>query len=146
MNYLQKSHMAKRSDRPVRWFLVDAEGKTLGRLSTEIANILRGKHSPDYTPHADTGDGVIVVNAEKIVVTGAKDARKVYHHYTGYRGGLRTTSYRDMMAKKPEEVIRHSVKGMVPRTRQGRAQMKRLRIHAGVQHGLEAQQPIKVNI
>lgn len=146
MHYLQKSFMAKRSDRPVRWFLLDAEGKTLGRFATEVANILRGKHTPEYTPHADTGDGVIIVNADKIQVTGSKEARKVYHRYTGYRGGLRTTSYRDMLAQKPEEIIRHAVKGMVPRTRQGRAQMKRLRIYAGEGHGLDAQKPIKVNV
>jgi large subunit ribosomal protein L13 len=146
MEHRQKTFMAKRSDRPVRWFLVDAQGKTLGRFATEIANILRGKHSPDYTPHADMGDGVIIVNAEKIQVTGSKEARKVYHRYTGYRGGLRTTTYREMLEEKPEEILRHAVRGMVPATRQGRAQLKRLRIYAGEGHNLDAQKPIKVNV
>lgn len=129
-----------------QWFLVDATGKTLGRLACEIAKILRGKHKPSYTPYIDCGDGVVIINAEKIEVTGGKEAQKIYRYYTGYMGGMREIPYRVMMARKPEYILTHAIKGMVPRNRLGRAQMKRLRVFAGEQHGLEAQQPIPVNI
>ena len=138
--------MAKREDAAVQWFLIDAEGKTLGRLSSEIAKILRGKHKTNFTPHADTGDGVVVINAEKIVVTGAKEAQKVYTRYTGYPGGLRQPPYRRMLERKPTFIIEHAVKGMVPRTKLGRAQMKRLRLFAGKEHTLQAQQPAAIGV
>ena len=138
--------MAKTEEAKRQWFLLDATGKTLGRLASEIAKILRGKHKPTFTPHADTGDGVVVINADKVKVTGAKEAQKVYHHYTGYIGGHRETPYRTMMARKPTYILEHAVKGMVPRTRLGRAQMKRLRIFKGEEHGMAAQNPIAVNI
>ncbi|MCB1180819.1 MAG: 50S ribosomal protein L13 [Chlamydiia bacterium] len=141
-----KCTMVKKEEVESEWFLFDAEGKTLGRLASEIANVLRGKHKPTYTPHVDTGDGVVVLNAEKIRVSGTKDANKVYRRYTGWIGGLRETPYREMMAKKPTYVLWHAVKGMMPRTRLGRKQLKKLRIFAGSEHPHEAQQPIKVNI
>lgn len=126
------------------WFIIDASGKTLGRLSSEIAKVLRGKHKPSYTPHIDCGDGVIVVNAEKVVVTGRKRTNKIYRRYTGYMGGLRETTYETMSQKKPEYIIEHAVKGMVPRTRQGRRQMKRLKVFKGPEHTMQAQQPVAV--
>jgi large subunit ribosomal protein L13 len=142
----QKTFSAKKSDKPVQWFVLDAAGKTLGRFASEITKILRGKHEPTFTPHADTGGGVIILNASKIHVSGSKEARKEYYRYTGWRGGLRMTTYRDMMASKPEFIIEHAVKGMMPRTRLGRQQLKRLRIYAGEEHDMQAQQPILVNI
>lgn len=141
-----KSFMAKKEEVQRRWFLLDAEGKTLGRLATEIAKILRGKHKPTYTPHVDTGDGVIIINAEKVVVTGAKEAQKVYRHHTGFIGGLKEIPYRTMMARHPERIIESAVNGMMPKTRLGRAQKKRLRVLVGADHDLAAKQPIAVNI
>lgn len=139
--YMQKKEEVQRS-----WFVFDAAGKTLGRFSTEIAKVLRGKHKPTYTPSTDGGDGVVVINAGKIRVTGSKEAQKVYRHYTGYPSGMREIPYRTMQARKPEYIIEHAVKGMVPRTRQGRAQMKRLRIFKGSEHNMTAQMPIQANI
>ena len=138
--------MLRQEDVTRQWFVIDASGKTLGRLASEIANVLRGKHKPTYTPHVDSGDGVIVVNSEKVVVTGAKEAQKVYRSHTGYVSGLREIPYRRMMERKPEEILRHAVKGMVPRTRQGRAQMKRLRLFVGPEHDMIAQQPIQAEV
>jgi len=138
--------MQKKEQTVHQWILIDAAGKTLGRFASEVARILRGKHKPTYTPHTDGGDGVIVINAEKIRVTGSKAAQKVYRHHTGYPGGMRETPYRVMQARKPGFSITHAVQGMMPRTKQGRAQMKRLRIFAGKEHHLTAQQPIKANI
>lgn len=129
-----------------KWILVDASGKTLGRFATEIANILRGKHKTTFTSHVDCGDGVIIINAEKIAVTGAKEAQKIYRYHTGAMSGLREVTFRDMKAKKPDYILRHAIKGMMPKTRLSEAQMKKLRIFAGVEHGMEAQQPIVVNI
>jgi large subunit ribosomal protein L13 len=129
-----------------KWYLLDAEGKTLGRFASEIAKILVGKHRTDYTPHIDCGDGVVVVNADKIIVTGNKEAQKVYRRYTGYIGGLRETPYRDMQMKKPEYIITHAVKGMVAKTKLGRKQLKKLRVFAKDTHNMQAQQPVKVNI
>ncbi|MEX1012498.1 MAG: 50S ribosomal protein L13 [Waddliaceae bacterium] len=128
------------------WILFDAAGKTLGRISTEIANVLRGKHKADFTPHVDSGDGVIVINADKIVVTGSKETQKVYRYYTGHIGGMREVPYKTMMAKKPGYAIEHAVWGMMPRTRLSRAQIKRLRVFAGSEHKMDAQRPIQVNI
>lgn len=138
--------MAKPNETPKAWFLLDAEGKTLGRLATEVANILRGKHKPTFTPNVDTGDGVVIINAEKIAVTGAKEANKVYRHYTGHIGGLREVPYRMMKERKPTRILEHAVKGMMPKTKLGRAQIKKLRIFAGTKHNLLAQQPIAVEI
>ncbi|NGX47942.1 MAG: 50S ribosomal protein L13 [Chlamydiae bacterium] len=129
-----------------KWLLFDASGKTLGRFATEIAKILRGKHKPTFTPHVDCGDGVIIINAEKIEVTGAKEAQKIYRHYTGAMGGLRETPFRVMKARKPDFIIRQAVKGMMPNSRLGKQQMKKLRIFAGSEHDLQAQQPIPVTV
>ncbi len=128
------------------WFLIDASGKTLGRLASEVVKILRGKHKPNFTPHVDTGDGVIIIHAEKIEVTGAKEAQKIYRHHTGAMSGMREITYRTMKARHPEEIIRRAIKGMMPKTRLAEAQVKKLRIFAGENHGLEAQQPIAVTI
>ena len=129
-----------------KWFLLDATGKTLGRFSSEVAKILRGKHRPDFTAHVDTGDGVVIINADKIKVTGAKAAQKVYRYYTGSIGGMREVPYRIMQARKPDYIIRHAVKGMMPKTRLAEAQMKKLRIFGGVEHDMHAQQPMAVQI
>ena len=141
-----KTPMLKQQEMSPNWFLVDAAGKTLGRLSTEIARILRGKHKPTFTPHTDSGDGVIVINAEKIVVTGVKAAQKVYRHHTGFPGGLKEIPYRRMLDRKPTYIIEHAVKGMIPKTRQGRQQLRRLRIFAGAEHNMQAQQPVATNL
>ncbi|MBN4066503.1 50S ribosomal protein L13 [Simkania negevensis] len=147
MNKNNQTYMAKRQDQQVKWFVFDAAGKTLGRFASEIAKILRGKHTPTYTPHADTGDGVIIINADKIKVTGAKEAQKVYHKYTHHIGGLRATPFRKMKEKKPEYIVEKAVKGMMPKTKLGRRQLKRLRIQASQsRHTQKAQQPILVNI
>lgn len=144
-NPKQKTFMLKQHEIKNEWFVIDADGKTLGRLSSEIAKILRGKHRPTFTPHVDSGAGVIVLNAAKVNVTGSKEARKVYRRYTGYPGGQRESTYRDLMQRKPEFIIEHAVKGMIPRTVIGRNQLRRLRIYAGATHDLEAQKPIVVN-
>jgi large subunit ribosomal protein L13 len=123
------------------WYLIDAEGKTLGRLATELARRLRGKHKPCYTPHVDTGDYLVVVNAEKIRVTGNKLADKMYHHHTGYIGNLKSTNLQKLLAKAPERVINHAVKGMMPRGPLGRAMLSKLRVFAGPEHAHKAQQP-----
>lgn len=135
----------KKDVKPV-WFVLDATGKTLGRLASEITKILRGKHKPTFTAYMDCGDGVIVVNAEKIEVTGSKEAQKIYRYYTGSMSGLREIPYRVMKARKPTYIIEHAIKGMMPKTRLARAQIKKLRVFAGPEHDLSAQQPIQVNI
>lgn len=129
-----------------RWILLDATGKTLGRFAAEVAKILRGKHKPTFTPHVDCGDGVIIIHAEKIKVTGNKEAQKVYRHHTGAMSGLREVPYRTMMARKPEEILRRAVEGMMPNSRLGKQQVKKLRIFAGDQHGHAAQSPIAVTV
>lgn len=129
-----------------RWFVLDAAGKTLGRFAAEVAKILRGKHSVAYTPHIDTGDGVIVVNADKIKVTGSKEAQKIYRYHTGAMSGMREVPYRVMKQRKPEYIVYHAVKGMMPKTRLGEAQVKRLRVYAGEKHDMQAQQPISATI
>jgi large subunit ribosomal protein L13 len=136
-----KSYMARPASVERKWLLVDAEGKTLGRLATEIARLLRGKNKPQYTPHVDTGDFVVVVNAEKVVVTGKKAEQKVYRRHTGYPGGLKETSYEQMLERKPTEILRRAVKGMMPRTRLGRQQFKKLKVYAGPEHPHDAQAP-----
>lgn len=139
--------MHRKEDSRPTWFILDATGKTLGRFAAEIAKILRGKHKPSFTTYSDAGDGVIVLNADKIRVTGNKEAQKEYISYTGYMSGLRRTPYRVMKARKPEYIIEHAVKGMMPHSRLANAQLKRLRVYAtGKEHNLEAQKPIKANI
>jgi len=123
------------------WYVVDASGKTLGRLASELAHRLRGKHKPIYTPHVDTGDYLVVVNAEKISVTGKKMTDKMYHRFTGYVGNLKTTSLRDMLATHPERVIEIAVKGMLPKNPLGRAMFRKLKVYKGSAHPHEAQQP-----
>jgi large subunit ribosomal protein L13 len=123
------------------WYLIDAEGKTLGRLATELARRLRGKHKTCYTPHVDTGDYLVVVNAEKVRVTGNKLADKMYHHHTGYIGNLKSINLQKLLAKAPERVINHAVKGMMPRGPLGRAMLAKLRVYAGPEHRHAAQQP-----
>lgn len=141
------STILKKEKMPAKaWFILDASNKTLGRFTSEIVKILRGKHKPDFTPNVDCGDGVIVINAEKIGISGAKEARKVYNHHTGWIGGLKTVSYRDMKKDHPDRIILRAVKGMMPKTKLGRHQMVRLRVFRDEKHGLEAQKPIVVNI
>ena len=123
------------------WYVIDATGKTLGRLATQLASRLRGKHKPVFTPHVDTGDYLVVINAEKVATTGRKVSDKQYHRFTGYIGNLKTTSLRDMLAKHPERVLEIAVKGMLPKTPLGRAMFKKLKVYKGPSHPHEAQQP-----
>jgi large subunit ribosomal protein L13 len=133
--------VAKPTERERNWLLIDAEGKTLGRLATQIADLLRGKRKPEYTPHIDTGDFVVVINAQKIAVTGNKRADKRYYRHSGYPGGLRSRSLQEMLDRRPEEVIRIAVKGMMPRNRLARKQITKLKIYAGAEHPHVAQKP-----
>lgn len=142
-----RTTFVKKQGRPERrWFIFDASEKTLGRFASEITKILRGKHTTYFTPHIDCGDGVVIVNAEKIAVTGTKEAKKLYIHYTGSMSGLRQIPYRTMKMKKPTYILRHAIQGMMPKTKLGKAQLKRLRIFAGESHKMQAQQPIAVSI
>src|SRR5262245_37421778 len=136
-----KTYSARETDIQRRWLLVDAEGKTLGRLATQVAMALRGKHRPIYTPHMDTGDYVIVINADKVRLTGTKPEQKKYYRHSMYPGGGRWTQLTEMMAKHPERVVERAVKGMVPRNRLGRAMVKKLKVYAGGTHPHAAQQP-----
>jgi large subunit ribosomal protein L13 len=136
-----KTYVATPDTRERNWLVIDASGKTLGRLATQIADALRGKRKPDYTPHVDVGDFVIVVNAERISVTGNKRAEKRYYRHSGYPGGLRSRTLAEMLERRPEEVIRRAVKGMLPRNRLGRAQLRKLKVYAGPDHPHVAQKP-----
>jgi large subunit ribosomal protein L13 len=136
-----KTYVTTPSDREREWVLLDANGRTLGRLATQIADLLRGKGKPAYTPHIDTGDFVVVINAEKVAVTGSKRTDKRYYRHSGYPGGLRSRSFAEMMARRPEEVIRLAVKGMMPRNRLARKQITKLKIYAGPDHPHAAQKP-----
>ena len=136
-----KSYMAKPNEVERKWYVVDAERKTLGRLSSEIATILRGKNKPEFTPHVDTGDFVIVVNAEKVALTGKKLDQSFYTYHTGHPGGLRQVSFRRLLAEKPESLVYNAVKGMLPKTRLGRQMLTKLKVYAGPNHKHEAQQP-----
>jgi large subunit ribosomal protein L13 len=129
-----------------KWFILDASGKTLGRFAAEVAKILRGKHKTTFTPHVDSGDGVVIINADKIVVTGAKEAQKIYRYHTGAMSGMREVPYAVMKARKPDYIIRHAVKGMMPKTRLAEAQVKKLRIFAGTKHDVQAQQPMATTL
>jgi len=141
-----KTYVATPKDRERNWLLVDAEGQTLGRLATQIADALRGKRKPTYTPHVDVGDFVVVVNAEKIVVTGSKLREKMYYRHSGYPGGLKKRTLSDMLQRRPEEVIRLAVRGMLPKNRLARKQLTKLKVYAGPEHPHEAQKPTKLEI
>ena len=136
-----KSYMANAQSVERKWYVVDAEGQTLGRLASEIAKVLRGKNKPIYTPHVDTGDYVIVVNAEKINVTGKKLDQKIYYHHSDYVGGMKETTLKDMLDKKPCEVVRLAVKGMLPKGTLGRHMLDKLHVYAGPEHNNQAQKP-----
>ena len=136
-----KPYMANPDKIERKWYVVDAEGQTLGRLAAEVAKVLRGKNKPEFTPHIDTGDNVIVINAEKIKVTGKKLDQKVYYHHSDYVGGMKETTLREMMAKKPEQVIELAVKGMLPKGPLGRTMIKKLHVYAGAEHAHQAQKP-----
>jgi len=136
----------KPADVKREWFVVDAEGKTLGRLATEIARRLRGKHKAEYTPHVDTGDYIVVVNAEKVHVTGKKTTDKMYPHHTGYIGGLKTISFEDQLKKAPQRIVESAVKGMLPKGPRGRAMYAKLKVYAGNAHPHAAQQPQELKI
>ncbi|KAB1434478.1 50S ribosomal protein L13 [Candidatus Galacturonibacter soehngenii] len=136
-----KSFMASPETIERKWYVVDAEGCTLGRLSSEIAKVLRGKNKPVFTPHVDTGDYVIVINAEKIKVSGKKLDQKIYYHHSDYVGGMKETTLKEMLAKKPERVVELAVKGMLPKGPLGRTMYKKLHVYAGAEHGHEAQKP-----
>ena len=136
-----KSFMASPSNIERKWYVVDATGHTLGRLSSEIASILRGKNKPTFTPHIDTGDYIVVVNADKIKVTGKKLDQKIYYHHSDYVGGMKETTLKEMLAKKPEYVIEHAVKGMLPKGPLGRQMAKKLHVYAGAEHEQIAQKP-----
>jgi large subunit ribosomal protein L13 len=136
-----KTYSAKPKEIEQHWYLVDAEGQTLGRLATRIADTLRGKRKPEYTPHIDTGDFVVVVNAEKISVTGKKREDKIYYRHSGYPGGLRERTFAEEIERRPTEVLRKAVKGMLPRNRLARRQLTKLKIYAGPEHPHEAQNP-----
>ena len=136
-----KTYMANPDKIERKWYVVDAEGQTLGRLAAEVAKVLRGKNKPEFTPHIDTGDNVIVINAEKIKVTGKKLDQKVYYHHSDYVGGMKETTLREMMAKKPEKVVELAVKGMLPKGPLGRTMIKKLHVYAGAEHAHQAQKP-----
>jgi large subunit ribosomal protein L13 len=138
---INETYSAKAGDIQHDWFVVDAEDKTLGRLATEIAHRLRGKHKPEYTPHMDMGDYIVVVNCEKIRVTGAKRTDKQYYHHTGFPGGIKSASFEKLIDRAPERVIQRAVKGMMPRSPLGRAMLKKLKVYAGPAHPHAAQQP-----
>jgi large subunit ribosomal protein L13 len=141
-----KTFVATPESRERDWLVVDATGQTLGRLATQIAVVLRGKHKPEYTPHCDVGDFVVVVNADKIAVTGKKREEKLYYRYSGYPGGMRTRTFAEMLERRPEEPLRLAVKGMLPRNRIARAQLRKLKIYAGPDHPHAAQQPKPMEI
>ena len=141
-----KTWTAKPREIERHWYVVDADGKTLGRLATQIADTLRGKHKAQYTPHVDTGDFVVVVNAEKIAVTGKKLDDKIYRRHSGYPGGLRERTLREELDRRPTEVLRKAVKGMLPRNRLARAQLRKLKIYAGPEHPHEAQAPKELEV
>ena len=139
-----KTYQATKEELDRKWYLVNAEGKVLGRLSTELAKILKGKNKPTYTPHLDTGDFVIVVNAGKVTLTGKKLKDKIYYHHTGYPGGIKQINAEKLLAKKPTEMIRIAVKGMLPKNSLGRQMLRKLKIYAGPDHPHEAQKPISL--
>ncbi len=142
----KSTHYAKPGEVERKWVLIDAEGATLGRLAAKAAMILRGKNKPQYTPHTDTGDFVIIINADKVVLSGNKANAKTYWRHSGYLGGLKIESYKEAMAKKPEWVVEHAVKGMLPHTTLGRKQGMKLKVYAGPEHPHAAQNPVKIDL
>ncbi len=141
-----KTYQAKKEELEHQWYLVDAEGKILGRLAAKVADVLRGKIKPTFTPHLDTGDFVVVINAEKVTLTGKKMKDKVYYHHTGYPGGIKEISAEKLLAKKPAEMIRIAVRGMLPKNSLGRQVLRKLKIYAGPDHPHEAQKPVSLEI
>ena len=141
-----KTYQAKKEEVEHKWYLVNAEGKVLGRLSTELVKILKGKNKPTYTPHIDTGDFVVVVNAGKVTLTGKKMKDKIYYHHTGYPGGIKEMNAEKLLAKKPTEMIRMAVKGMLPKNSLGRQMLRKLKIYSGPSHPHEAQKPIPIEL
>jgi large subunit ribosomal protein L13 len=141
MSVPMKTYVAKPSTIVKKWYVVDASGRTLGRLATVVADTLRGKNKPIYTPNIDTGDFVVIINADKVVVTGNKAEDKMYYHHSGYPGGIKSESYKHLFARKPEEVVRKAVKGMLQHNKLGAAQLKKLKIYAGPEHPHQAQHP-----
>lgn len=141
-----RTEVAKKETVTHQWFVVDAESVVLGRLATQIANVLRGKHKPVYTPSVDTGDFVVVVNAEKIALTGKKVADKVYYSHSGFPGGIKSATAGELLAKKPEELIRKAVKGMLPKNKLARHMLKKLKVYSGASHPHEAQQPAQLTL
>ena len=142
--YVERSFVLKDSDVKREWTLFDADGQNVGRLATQIANVLRGKNNPQYTPHVDSGGFVVVVNAEKVRFTGNKLLSKKYHRHTGYVGGLKTRTAQEQLAKAPELILKNAVKGMLPHNSLGRKQLTKLRIYVGPEHSHEAQNPVKL--
>ena len=141
-----KTYYAKPNEVEREWVLIDAENQVLGRVATEAARILKGKHKPQYTPHVDTGDFVIIINADKIRLTGTKAAKKTYFHHTGHPGGLKSESFAEAMAKHPTRVIEHAVKGMLPKNTLGRKQLTKLKVYAGPEHPHAAQKPREIKV
>lgn len=141
-----KTFDAKKGEIEHSWYVVDAESKVLGRLATRVADVLRGKHKPIFTPYVDTGDFVVVINAEKIHLTGTKMENKKYYRHSGYPGGLKITTPAELLRKKPEAIIMHAVKGMLPKTKLGRQQFKKLKVYAGKNHPHQAQQPSELKV
>ena len=141
-----KTYAVKAGEIERRWYVVDAKGKTLGRLATQVASILRGKHKPVFSPHLDTGDYVIIINAEKIHVTGKKRSTKMYYRYSGYLGGLKSIVLSEQLEKHPERVLIHAIRGMLPKNRLGRAMLKKLKVYAGPQHPHAAQKPESLEV
>ena len=141
-----KTYQAKKEERDNQWYVVNAEGKILGRLATGLAERLRGKHKPTFTPHVDTGDFLVVINAEKVVLTGKKLKDKKYYNYSGYPGGLKEISAEKLLAKKPTELLKTAVKGMLPKTSLGRQMFRKLKVYAGPAHPHEAQKPVALDL
>ena len=141
-----KTYNAKPNEVEREWLLIDAEDQVLGRLAAQVARILKGKHKPQYTPHVDTGDFVVIINADKIRVTGVKATDKIYYHHSGYVGGLKSETFEEAMKKHPERVIEHAVKGMLPKNTLGRAMGKKMKVYAGPEHPHAAQQPREIKI
>lgn len=141
-----KTYVPKKTEIKKNWYLVDAEGKILGRLASKIAQVLSGKNKPIYTPYLDTGDFVVVINAKKVKVTGNKEKKKIYYHYSGYPGGMKEIVYEKLLEKKPTIIIQKAVKGMLPKSKLGRKMLKKLKIYAGTEHRHQAQNPEKIEL
>ncbi len=141
-----KTYIPKAAEIEKKWYLVDANDKILGRLATEIAKVLSGKNKPIYTPHLDVGDFVVVINAGKVKVTGGKEQKKIYYHYSGYPGGMKERTYQQVLDKRPEMIIRHAVRGMLPKSRLGRKMFKKLKVYPGEKHPHQAQQPERLEL